>query len=306
MLTGEYLVMHGATSLALPLRLGQIMQIEPSTSGLLEWQASDINGLWFKGSYSLSELSPVSISDDAIGLRLQNLLLTTNRLNATFSDNFQGIKIKTHLEFDRLWGLGSSSTLIALLSKLAELDAFTLHDAVSNGSGYDVACAIAESPLLFRRSNHTAAWEPVDFKPDFSSSLYFIYLGNKQNSAAEVSLFLKKYPEILQDKVEDISTIGMEILKTQDLINFNDLITRHEQIMSKILDIKPIKELQFPDFNGAIKSLGAWGGDFILASTNAGANYVKTYFRGKGCETVFQYDDIVMNVPFGKNKPIPT
>jgi hypothetical protein len=76
--------------------------------------------------------------------------------------------------------------------------------------------------------------------------------------------------------------------------------------MSKILDIKPIKELQFPDFNGAIKSLGAWGGDFILASTNAGANYVKTYFRGKGCETVFQYDDIVMNVPFGKNKPIPT
>ena len=34
--------------------------------------------------------------------------------------------------------------------------------------------------------------------------------------------------------------------------------------MSELLDTKTIKELLFPDFSGTIKSLGAWGGDFVL------------------------------------------
>lgn len=296
MLTGEYLVMHGALSLSLPLSLGQVMNIEPSATGFLEWQASDTDGIWFEGSYSLPELNPVSMSDDALGLRLQKMLLTTKRLNPVFLNDFQGIKIKTHLEFNRSWGFGSSSTLIALLAKFANVDVMELHNHISNGSGYDVACALCESPVLFQRSNESASWHQVDFSPKFSGSLYFIFLGNKQNSAAEVSLFLKKHPEVLKDKVEEISTIGREILDAQNLSVFNELITRHEKIMSEILEVKTVKDLQFSDFHGAIKSLGAWGGDFILASSSSGADYVKAYFSEKGCETLFNYDDIVLNI----------
>ncbi len=294
MLTGEYLVMHGALSLALPLSLGQVMYIEQTATGLLEWQASDTDGIWFEGSYSLQELNTVSWSDDALGMRLQKILLKTKSLNPAFLDEFLGTKIKTHLEFNRSWGFGSSSTLIALLAKFANVDALELHNHISNGSGYDVACAISESPVLFQRSNDSVSWHHVDFRPKFSDSLYFIFLGNKQNSAAEVSLFLKKYPEVLKDKVEEISAISHGILETQDLSDFNELITQHEQIMSEILKVKMVKDLKFSDFDGAIKSLGAWGGDFILASSAAGPEYVKAYFSEKGCETFFNYDDIVL------------
>lgn len=304
MLTGEYLVMHGALSLALPLSLGQTMYIEPSSTGLLEWQASDVNGLWFEASYMLHELNPVSLSDDAIGLRLQKMLLTIKKLNPAFLHEFQGVKIKTHLEFSRLWGFGSSSTLIALLAKFAELDALELHTNISNGSGYDVACALSESPILFQRSTEVASWQSVNFSPKFSGSLFFIFLGNKQNSAAEVSLFLKKYPEAIKDKVEEISTIGQKMLEAQNLSDFNELITQHEQIMSEILEVKSVKDLKFPDFDGVLKSLGAWGGDFILASSNAGAGYINAYFSGKGYETLFNYDDIVLNTTSPENQSI--
>jgi mevalonate kinase len=295
MLTGEYLVMHGALSLALPLSLGQVMHIETSATGLLEWQASDTNGVWFEGSYALNDLTPVSMSDDALGLRLQKMLLTIKKLNPAFLYEFQGVKIKTHLEFNRSWGFGSSSSLVALLAKFADVDPMELHTNISNGSGYDVACALSENPVLFQRSNNTASWQHVDFRPKFSGSLYFVFLGNKQNSAAEVSSFMKKYPHALKDKVEQISTISRKILEAQNLSDFNELITQHEQILSGVLEVKTVKDLQFSDFDGAIKSLGAWGGDFILASSNAGAGYVNAYFSGKGCETFFNYDDIVLN-----------
>ena len=36
--------------------------------------------------------------------------------------------------------------------------------------------------------------------------------------------------------------------------------------MSKLTSKEKIKDKLFNDFDGEIKSLGAWGGDFILAS----------------------------------------
>ena len=59
--------------------------------------------------------------------------------------------------------------------------------------------------------------------------------------------------------------------------------------MSKSINKKQVKLKYFKDYNGEIKSLGAWGGDFILA---AGPCNSKEYFNNKGYETVFNFNEI--------------
>ena len=295
MLSGEYLVMHGALSLALPLKLGQVMEIVPTQSGLIEWQASDTEGLWFEGSYTLTQMEPVYMSEAAVGISLQKMLLITKKLNPDFLIDSQGVKINTHLEFNRSWGFGSSSSLIALIAEFADVDPIELFANIMNGSGYDVACAISEGPILFQRISQVPSWKPADFRPEFTGSLYFVYLEKKQNSSAEVSLFLKKDPETMKVAVEEVSQLCKELLTTQNLSEFNTLINLHEQILSEVLEVETIKSTLFADFDGAVKSLGAWGGDFILASSDVGNDYVQGYFSRKGYNTLFQYDEIVLN-----------
>ena len=50
-----------------------------------------------------------------------------------------------------------------------------------------------------------------------------------------------------------------------------------------------VKKLKFQDFKGEIKSLGAWGGDFILASGLDSPSY----FKSKGYKTIIKFDDMV-------------
>ena len=54
---------------------------------------------------------------------------------------------------------------------------------------------------------------------------------------------------------------------------------------------KPIKQKLFSDFPGGIKSLGAWGGDFILAT---GTKETMEYFKEKGYATVISFQDMVL------------
>ena len=45
------------------------------------------------------------------------------------------------------------------------------------------------------------------------------------------------------------------------------------------------------DFDGEIKSLGAWGGDFILATSDENPS---TYFKAKGFETILPYSEMIL------------
>ncbi|MCK5774746.1 MAG: hypothetical protein KAH25_01140 [Bacteroidales bacterium] len=54
------------------------------------------------------------------------------------------------------------------------------------------------------------------------------------------------------------------------------------------------KERYFSDFNGQIKSLGAWGGDFVMATSPNDPKDVFNYFRNKGHQTILAYDDMVL------------
>ena len=52
-----------------------------------------------------------------------------------------------------------------------------------------------------------------------------------------------------------------------------------------------MKEKFFSDFQGSIKSLGAWGGDFILATGNKST---KKYFLDKGFKTIIPFNKICL------------
>ena len=66
---------------------------------------------------------------------------------------------------------------------------------------------------------------------------------------------------------------------------------KHEVIMSDVLEIQTIKEKLFPDFKGVIKSLGAWGGDFVMAISKDNPT---AYFKEKGYSVVLSYEEMIL------------
>ncbi|NJK94914.1 MAG: hypothetical protein HC905_08370 [Bacteroidales bacterium] len=81
---------------------------------------------------------------------LMKVLGEVRKLNPSFLKYRNGYEVKTLLNYPQKWGLGSSSTFISNLAQWAKVDAMLLNKAISEGSGYDIACATAKSPILSR------------------------------------------------------------------------------------------------------------------------------------------------------------
>jgi hypothetical protein len=67
----------------------------------------------------------------------------------------------------------------------------------------------------------------------------------------------------------------------------------HETILSDVLHL-PALVHKFPDFDGQLKSLGAWGGDFFMAMSDKSTEDVKEYFKKHGLSTFFTFDDLIL------------
>ena len=94
-----------------------------------------------------------------------------------------------------------------------------------------------------------------------------------------------------QKEITDISEISDAFLKATSMVDFNKLIVEHEQIISSIININPVKENLFSDYFGEVKSLGAWGGDFVMVTGN---DETPAYFKKKGFETLLQYSEMIL------------
>ena len=70
-------------------------------------------------------------------------------MNPEFLQSEQGFLVKTNLTFPRDWGLGTSSTLINNIAQWAKVDAFQLLWNSFSGSGYDIANAQYNTPILY-------------------------------------------------------------------------------------------------------------------------------------------------------------
>ena len=68
-------------------------------------------------------------------------------------------------------------------------------------------------------------------------------------------------------------------------------LAQHETQMSQILELPQVHQELFPDFKGTIKSLGAWGGDFILVLSKDNPT---SYFSSKGYKTILSYADMIL------------
>ena len=292
LITGEYLVMMGALALAVPTKFGQEMHVsQGKREGILEWKSYYGEECWFEACFSLPELQILRSTEQEKAGFIQKLLSEANMLNPETLGKERSLLVQTHLDFNPEWGLGSSSTLTSLLSEWFNIDPHKLFRRTQRGSGYDIACARSNIPIWYRLVLGSPITQQLVFRPEYNDRIAFVYSGEKQDSAVAVSTFQQRNMKL--DARERISQIGRDISCAANLDEFNSLVNEHETIMSKVLGLPKIKEQRFPDFPGSIKSLGAWGGDFIMASSEIGYNEILSYFSRKGLDVTFSFDDIV-------------
>lgn len=295
LLSGEYLVLQGAKAFALPLKLGQSLEVKTIDiqEGMIHWDSYTPRGFWFAAIFSKFGFTVHASDDMDKADNLCKIFQEIKSLNPNILQDKNDYFFTTRLDFDSQWGLGSSSTLISLLSQWANVNPYKLLNRTMGGSGYDIACATASKPITYQLVNDQPVVEEIDFKPAFSEKLYFVYQGHKQSSGKEVKSFKERAKIIdFSKEIAEISEITEKLTKVTSFDEFCALLVRHEAIMGQVLEQPPLKS-QYIDFQGIIKSLGAWGGDFFLAATEHSEKEVKDYFNGKGLDVVIKYDDIV-------------
>ncbi|MFC4815923.1 GYDIA family GHMP kinase [Flavobacterium sp. GCM10023249] len=292
LITGEYVVLDGAQAFALPTKFGQYLVIEEGLPATFHWTSIDSDGsIWFESEFRFEDIvQKTKFEDNKIKSTLIAILHHAYLLNPKVLHPNVGYKIKTELTFPKLWGLGTSSTLINNIAQWLQIDAFALLKNSFGGSGYDIACAQHNSPLLYQLNNGSPTVTPVTFDPDFTDKIYFVYLNQKQNSREAIASYYNRQGDI--DKIiPTINEITQEVIQSKELTNFANAIRKHEVEMSQILEMQTVQEALFPDFNGVVKSLGAWGGDFVLVISKEDPS---PYFISKGYEVIIQYQNMIL------------
>jgi mevalonate kinase len=295
LLSGEYFVLYGAKALAVPLQLGQkmITGVIPQP-GLIEWETYILDKLWFTARYRLKDMAILDSSDRKTAVFIAGLLKEAVKLQPELQRASTGFSIENRIDFDIRWGLGSSSSLVSNLAYWLDIDPYALYRSTFQGSGYDVFCARSNGPVTFQMVNDGCEIHEVPFKPAFTEHLFFVYLGRKQDSQESVRKF--KAQPLKDDKIiHQVSDLTDALIDSTDFEDFLSVIRLHEEVISAAIGMPVVKQENFPDFNGEIKSLGAWGGDFVMVATKMESEEVKNYFHRKNLQVIFNWQEIVFN-----------
>ena len=285
MFFGEYMVLKGAPCLAIPLRYGQTLQVEEMNLPGVEWESYELDRPWFSAVLD-KNLQMIRTSDVEKADVLMNLLTIIKEQAPELFE--KGLRFKAQSDFNLQWGFGSSSTLVSLLAQWSGVDAYHILEHSFGGSGYDIACATAEQPITYKVEDRST--KNVEIAPEITSNLLFIYSGNKQNSRNEIRRFAQR--ETSAEDVKQIETFIQQSLSAKTIVEFEMQLNASEHLLSEILGMQPLKEMHFSDYPYTIKSLGAWGGDFFMA-TFRDEQEAKTYFKEKGYNTILRYDEVV-------------
>ena len=294
LISGEYLVLKGAKVLAIPVNLGQSLTVTSAKPGHINWETFERGQLTFTAQFQLPGLAVLETSHDEKAQYISKLLMAVQKLDAAFLNSNEGYAIKTHIEFDTRWGLGSSSSLINNIAQWAQVNAFELNQRVSQGSGYDIACAQSETPILYQIKNNLPIIEKAPLLPFFFPELMLVHLNKKMATEANISGFLSK-PMDLEPAIKSINILTEKMLCCTQLSKFQELMETHEKIVGKVIGRTPVKETLFAGFDGAVKSLGAWGGDFVLAASARPFEVQKSYFEQKGFPTVLKLGQLLIS-----------
>jgi len=292
LISGEYVVLDGAKSLALPTTFGQSLVISTLDEEKLIWESIDVNdNTWFSTSFSIENGNIIHPNTkDELHTVLHTILTEAKRLNPTFLNSQKGFYVKTKLTFPRNWGLGSSSTLINNIADWAKVNPYALLWNAFSGSGYDIACAKHDTAIHYQLLNKKPKVSEVTFNPSFINDLYFIHLNKKQNSRNAIKNY-RKLQGTICNEIKVVNEITDDLTRSTSIEEFAFLLKEHEQIISGIIKEVPVQERLFPDYFGQLKSLGAWGGDFILATGNG---ETPAYFKAKGYKTILPFKEMIL------------
>lgn len=285
LLFGEYFVLRGAKSLAIPLKYGQQMRVTPSSDDEIGWESRVLDKVWFSARYS-RELELIETSDETKSSIILKLLRHIKDHDPEiFSTGYQ---FRLTADFPMEWGIGSSSTLVSLLAQWSHSDPYELLANSFGGSGYDVTCATATSPIIYELPQHSTT--EINLSPGIKSGILFVYSGRKQKTNIEVSRF--KSLTISHGQILDMNTIVSSVADCTQVDELEQLMVESESLLSAVLGMKPVQESKFGDYPYRIKSLGAWGGDFFMA-TYRNEEEARGYFGEKGYDIMFSYDQII-------------
>ena len=294
LLSGEYVVLDGAKAFAMPTKFGQSMIVSEREDDRISWISYDVDGkVWMHEEVALGDI----ISNNAIPegseyyKTLVQVLRAAHSQNPDICKSGQGYEVICKLTFPRLWGLGTSSTWINNVAQWFAINPYQLLQDSFGGSGYDIACAQYDKGVFYTLTDkYNPKVELVDFNPSFANDVYFVYLNQKKNSKEAIANFKSK-KSLINEQVMRISVISQEMSECTSLVDFMSLMNEHEQIMSDVLRVSTVKQELFNDFEGSIKSLGGWGGDFVMVATTIDP---RDYFISRGYEVVTRFKDMML------------
>ncbi len=299
LISAEYMVLHGSLALALPLHKGQTLQrLRSEDRNVFSWDAYEAENLWFSAKFNPTTLGIIETSDQEKAENLRFLIKTLIEMDPSFQRELFTWDVETVLGFSPKWGFGSSSTLIALMAEWAEVNPLDLHFRVSDGSGYDVACALAERPIHYKLREDGPHYRHVKFNPPFAKNLYFVWLGKKQSTAEHLVEMAEKINPGYQE-IHHFTTLTQQMTEATELSEFRLLMEEHEAKLSELIKLDRVSVTRFPDLPGSVKSLGAWGGDFVMIATESDPETLYNYLNKKGFNTIFRYNDLVYDAKRG-------
>jgi len=299
LLTAEYLVLDGAPALALPCKYGQSISVYNTLDAQSKVTCKSIDhrgNTWFTGIFDMDKETVLVTSDNSIASRFLSILQFLKNNSPSKFPRKTAVHFTHQIDFDRQWGLGTSSTLIYNMARWAKVDPYDLLEYTFGGSGYDIACAGAYGPIIYRNNNPSPKFKTVEYAPSYAGQLFFVYLGQKQNSREGINNYRSLQNNLKKPHaIAEIEEINDNILAAKNLTDFKECIREHEDIISNIIEMPKVKDIYFQDLDGEAKSLGAWGGDFVLLTFEDGEKALKKYCQLKGFDIVIPYHQMILN-----------
>jgi mevalonate kinase len=296
LISGEYVVLDGATALALPTKFGQSLEVKKIETPVIKWKSFDHKDeLWFQGEFAIANLgtqeAPLKHQSDEVSKMLFLILSSAAEMAPNTLKGVNGFEITAKADFSRDWGLGTSSTLVANLAKWLKIDPYKLLERTFGGSGYDVAVAMNGAAITFQKHATEKSTLKTSFDPYFKDQLFFVHLNQKQNSRKSIEHYRQQDKKTLDTASEKISALTHSLITCGNLLEFELLLELHENIISQLLGLQKVKSRLFSDYSGAVKSLGGWGGDFVLVT---GKEDHMEYFREKGYSTILSFEEMIL------------